>query len=401
MQTASFTLGLSPAQAGIVTVDYTTVDGTAIAGQDYVAKSGTLTFAPGETSKTIDISITDPVPAAIETPKTLTLQFSNVSGTASMGSSSIGTITISTDEDDPDGGGVVSEDGPIIMGGLITNAFHNEIGRGGYFPSESGTSEGQSVGIYGSFLAYDALNTLSDTTATEQTAADWYKQNAQTMLDAIGDGSSTGTMLRQPIPTDPNTLCMLHWLFCARGSFQKQEVVYDFSAAPVSNQITIPAAAGGDELFRIWRMHPATSTLLYSSPYSEAYDNDNPTSDTAVDLTEVAWAKDGSGNVTFSLPAGSDPSVTEWVVIFGVNNAGLISQGTAFEAYPCWTDLPDGYVACAPDTFRWFDDALFTMTGLVKLPTGQTCLMPAVEQSSKGQIFLIYGKCLNLCHSSM
>ena len=370
MQLASFTLGLAPAQAGTVTVDYTTVDGTAIAGSDYVAQSGTLTFAPGETSKTIEIAVTDPVPAAIETPKTLTLVFSNVVGTASLGAASVGTITISTSaagggnggggDGGGDGGGsvVVGDDGPIIMNGLITNAFHNEIGRGGYFPSESGTSEGQSVGIYGSFLAYDALNSLGDKTAAEQTAANWYKQNAQTMLDAIGDGSSTGAMLRQPIPEDPNTLCMLHWLFCARGSFQKQAVVYDFSASPSGGSITIPAASGGTDLFRIWRMYPATSSLLYTSPYSEAYDNDNPVNDTAVDLTEVDWNKDGSGNVSFNLPAGIDGSVTEWVVIFGVNDAGLVSQGTAFEAYPCWSEIPNGYVACAPDTFRWFDDAL-------------------------------------------
>jgi PKD repeat protein len=38
-------------------VDFTTQDGTASAGSDYVAKSGTLTFAPGEKSKTISIQI--------------------------------------------------------------------------------------------------------------------------------------------------------------------------------------------------------------------------------------------------------------------------------------------------------------------------------------------------------
>ncbi len=32
-------------------------DGTATAGQDYVAKSGTLTFAAGETQKTISVTV--------------------------------------------------------------------------------------------------------------------------------------------------------------------------------------------------------------------------------------------------------------------------------------------------------------------------------------------------------
>jgi uncharacterized delta-60 repeat protein len=41
------------------TVDYRTIDGTAIAGQDYIAKSGTLSFAAGEESKTFNIEIID------------------------------------------------------------------------------------------------------------------------------------------------------------------------------------------------------------------------------------------------------------------------------------------------------------------------------------------------------
>ena len=42
---------------GTVTVDYFTGDGDATAGRDYVAQSGTLTFGPGETTKTITIKV--------------------------------------------------------------------------------------------------------------------------------------------------------------------------------------------------------------------------------------------------------------------------------------------------------------------------------------------------------
>src|SRR5262249_47803553 len=40
-----------------VTVQYATADGTATAGSDYTPASGTLTFNPGETSKTIVVPI--------------------------------------------------------------------------------------------------------------------------------------------------------------------------------------------------------------------------------------------------------------------------------------------------------------------------------------------------------
>lgn len=53
----SFTIKLSAAYDQSVTVNYATSDGSAIAGEDYVATSGTVTFAPGETSKTIVVQI--------------------------------------------------------------------------------------------------------------------------------------------------------------------------------------------------------------------------------------------------------------------------------------------------------------------------------------------------------
>ena len=52
-----FTVTLSAASDVPVTVNFATANGTAKAGEDYDAKSGTLTFAPGETSKTITIVV--------------------------------------------------------------------------------------------------------------------------------------------------------------------------------------------------------------------------------------------------------------------------------------------------------------------------------------------------------
>src|SRR6185503_8290208 len=42
---------------GTLSVDYSSADGTATAGSDYTAVSGTLVFANGETSKTFSIPI--------------------------------------------------------------------------------------------------------------------------------------------------------------------------------------------------------------------------------------------------------------------------------------------------------------------------------------------------------
>ena len=55
---AAITVTLSAASSQTVTVKYATANGTAVAGSDYTATSGTLTFNPGETSQTINVPIT-------------------------------------------------------------------------------------------------------------------------------------------------------------------------------------------------------------------------------------------------------------------------------------------------------------------------------------------------------
>jgi hypothetical protein len=60
----NFTVSLSAAYDQPVTVNYTTADGSAIAGTDYTAAAGSLVFAPGETSKTIPVLVNNNPAAA-------------------------------------------------------------------------------------------------------------------------------------------------------------------------------------------------------------------------------------------------------------------------------------------------------------------------------------------------
>jgi Calx-beta domain len=53
----NLTVMLSASSLGTVSVNYATADGTAIAGSDYYSKSGAVTFQPGQTSRTISISV--------------------------------------------------------------------------------------------------------------------------------------------------------------------------------------------------------------------------------------------------------------------------------------------------------------------------------------------------------
>ena len=74
-----------------VTVDYATADGTATAGADYTATSGTLTFAAGESTKTVNVPILDD--SHDEGEETFTLRLSNATGAHIADGEATGTIT--------------------------------------------------------------------------------------------------------------------------------------------------------------------------------------------------------------------------------------------------------------------------------------------------------------------
>lgn len=52
-----FTVTLDVASTEAVTVDWVTVAGTAVAPSDFTASAGTVTFAAGETSRTVDVPV--------------------------------------------------------------------------------------------------------------------------------------------------------------------------------------------------------------------------------------------------------------------------------------------------------------------------------------------------------
>ena len=96
-RTASFSVTLSAASAQMVAVDYATANGSATAGSDYVATSGTLTFAPGVTSLTISVTVNGDT--VIEPDEVFYMNLSNPSpGTGLSNGQGVGTIL---DDDTP------------------------------------------------------------------------------------------------------------------------------------------------------------------------------------------------------------------------------------------------------------------------------------------------------------
>ena len=86
-----FTVTLDKASDETVTVQYSTSDGTAIAGVDYTATTGTVTFAPGVTTQLVHVDVIGD--AAAEQHETFTVTLSSPVGATLADGSATGTIT--------------------------------------------------------------------------------------------------------------------------------------------------------------------------------------------------------------------------------------------------------------------------------------------------------------------
>ena len=117
-KTAQFTISLSGATVQPITVNYLTEDGTASAGADYTTVNGSLSFAPGELTKTVNVPITSDL--TFENNEILALRVSSAVN-AVAGKAGIGTIL----NDDP-GPSTVSLSGATVSegnGGTTTASF--------------------------------------------------------------------------------------------------------------------------------------------------------------------------------------------------------------------------------------------------------------------------------------
>ena len=145
---ATFTVALSAASTQTVTVAFGTVNGSAAAGADYVARSGTLMFPAGTTTATIAIAISDDL--ADESDETFFVNLSNASHAAFADGQGIGTIV----DDDP----------PAVTGLIAAYAFEEGAGTttaDATGKGHTGTISGATwvaAGRTGRALSFDGVN---------------------------------------------------------------------------------------------------------------------------------------------------------------------------------------------------------------------------------------------------
>ena len=122
-------------------MDYATSDGTATAGSDYTAVSDTLTFAVGETEKTVSVPVLDD--AHDEGSETFTLTLSNPSGGNAYLADATATGTIANTDAMPQAwlarfGRTIASQAVDAIGGRMEGGGSSHVTVGGQSLSLSG-----------------------------------------------------------------------------------------------------------------------------------------------------------------------------------------------------------------------------------------------------------------------
>ena len=211
-----FVVTLAPAAAWTVRVDYATRDGTARAGSDYTDTSGSLTFAPGDTAKTVSVPVTDD--AVQDTPETLTLRLSNADppydttsvdwGSEEQGvlvADSVATGTIRNTEDQAEPRTVSVSDASAAEGDSVVFTVSLSAASDGevtvdYATSDGTATAGEDYTATSGTLAFQAgevTKTISVPT-TEDAEDDGGETFTLTLSNAsgagLGDAEATGTI---------------------------------------------------------------------------------------------------------------------------------------------------------------------------------------------------------------
>ena len=163
---ATFTVTLAPASGQTVTVNYASADGTATAGPDYGGTAGTLTFLPGETTKTVTVNAFGDT--ANEANETFFVNLSSATNATVSDSQGLGTI--------------LNDDAPTLHFAQASYPANESA----HFVTVNVTRSGDSSG------AVNVNFTTSDGTATERKD---YTFVAGTLRFAAGETSKSFDVL--------------------------------------------------------------------------------------------------------------------------------------------------------------------------------------------------------------
>ncbi len=277
-----------------VSVDWATADGTAVAGRDYTAASGTLTFAPGETTKTVSVAILNDTTS--EGDETVTLQLSDVVGRAVAIGEAAATGTI---QDGDDTAPTLSS--ATVDGDALTLTFDEALDE-----SSAPSASSFAVTVTGSTRPTDAVSVSGSTVVL-------------TLSSAVISGEAV--TVGYTVPTSAGARPIKDNAGNAAAAFSDTSVTNETASLPVVSiaASATPVAEGTAAAFTLRRTGATTAALevRVSVAESEAAVSGTPP-------TQVTFEA-GSASATLSVATEDDEVVEEAITV-----TATVSSGTGY-----------------------------------------------------------------------
>jgi hypothetical protein len=191
---AVLTVSLSAAAPFAVSVNYATANGTATAGSDYAAQTGTLTFTPGQTSKTISIAVNGDTSA--ESDETLFVNLSNAVGATITDGQ--GRVTITNDDAAPPASAVAvfwtAAVGVTVSGNSLTKTAATGWGNAGAVSTQAiASGDGYVEFTASETTTYRMLGLSNGNANSSYTDVDFALYLAAGQIQVYEAGSAMGT----------------------------------------------------------------------------------------------------------------------------------------------------------------------------------------------------------------
>jgi subtilisin family serine protease len=291
---ATITVSRTLGSVGAVSVSYATANGTATAGSDYTASSGTLNWANGDSaSKSFTVPILDD--ATAEAGETISLSLSGISGGAVLGSNRAQSLTIA----DNDG----------LPGTLALSAATASVPESGGSVSLTVTRTGGSTGA--ASVQYATFNSSA-------VAGSDFAASSGSLTWANGDSAAKTiriTIFNDTL-ADANESFQLRLSNAAGASLgsvtQAVVSIADDDTASVNGSFVFTAGSqsiaenGGSATITVRRTQSFVGAVTVG--YSSANGSATAGSDYSAVSGTLSWADGESANKTFTVPINDDAS---------------------------------------------------------------------------------------------
>lgn len=406
----SYTVSLSKAATRSVTVDYATSDGNATAGSDYGATSGTLTFNPGETSKTVNVTVYGD--SAVEANETVLLNLSNAVGAPVYRGMAWGTIynddvpslTIADTSVTEGNSGTTTANFTVTLSQAspspVTFSYYTSNGTatsGSDYIYKSGsvtiaagqTSATIAVTVYGdttyepnetfNLYVYSPTNaTIARSTAIGTILND-DSNITLSIADAasVGEGNSGSTTANFVVALNQASTAAVTFSYYTTNSTATSPADFAYASGTVTiaagqTSVTIPVTVYGDllneanETFGVTVWNVTGASVVRSSATGTIVDDD-PLPTISVADTSITEGNSGTTNLTFTvtLSAASGRSVyVNYATANGTATAGTdyTSTNSSLTFNPGVTSLTVSVPVIGDTMYEGNETVLFNLT---------------------------------------